>query len=77
MVLRQSFLLSLIGVGVGLPLAWVAGRLAQTELVQTSGHDPMALLGAIIILPLLAVVATFLPARQAAAVNPVSALRGE
>ena len=37
----------------------------------------MAFLGAIVILPLLAVAATFLPARQAAAVNPVSALRGE
>jgi len=77
MVLRQSFLLSLMGVGIGLPLAWVAGRLAQKELVQTSQHDPLVFIGAIAILLLLGVAATFLPARQAAAVNPVSALRAE
>jgi predicted permease len=77
MVLRQSFLLSLLGVGIGLPLAFVAGRLAREELVQTSQHDPLALGVAVCILVLLAVAATFLPARQAAAVNPVSALRTE
>ena len=77
MVLRQSFLLSLLGIGIGLPLAWVAGRLAQKELVQTSQHDPFALTGAVGILLLLGIAATLLPARQAAAVNPVSALRSE
>ena len=77
MVLRQAFLLSLLGVAIGLPLAWTAGRLARGELVQTSQHDPLALAAAIVILILLAVIATFLPARQAAAVNPVSALRSE
>jgi predicted permease len=77
MVLRQAFSLSLLGVGIGLPLAWAAGRLAREELVQTSQHDPLAMVVAIAILLVLALVATFLPARQAAAVNPVSALRSE
>jgi predicted permease len=77
MVLRQSFLLSLLGVGIGLPLAFATGRLARKELVQTSQHDPLAMITAIVILLALGIAATFLPARQAAAVNPVSALRTE
>jgi ABC-type antimicrobial peptide transport system permease subunit len=77
MVLRQAFLLSLLGVAIGLPLAFVAGRLASKELVQTSQHDPLALIAAVCILLVLGVAATFVPARQAAAVNPVSALRSE
>jgi ABC-type antimicrobial peptide transport system permease subunit len=77
MVLRQAFLLSLLGVAIGLPLAFVAGRLAGKELVQTSQHDPLALVAAVCILLVLGVAATFVPARQAAAVNPVTALRSE
>jgi putative ABC transport system permease protein len=77
MVLRQAFLLSLLGVAIGLPLAFVAGRLAADQLVQTSQHDPLAMIAAIVLLLLLAIAATLLPARQAAAVNPVSALRAE
>jgi ABC-type antimicrobial peptide transport system permease subunit len=77
MVLRQAFLLALLGVAVGLPLAWVAGRFAKDELIQTSQHDPVALIAAICVLPLLAVAGTYLPARRAAAINPVAALRGE
>ena len=77
MVLRQSFLLSLLGVAAGLPLALAAGRFAKEELVQTSQHDPLALIAAVCILPLLAVAGTYLPARRAAAVNPVTALRSE
>ncbi|MGA7108146.1 MAG: ABC transporter permease, partial [Terracidiphilus sp.] len=77
MVLRQAFLLAVLGVAVGLPLAFVAGRFAKDELIQTSQHDPLALVAAICILPLLAVAGTFLPARRAASINPVSALRSE
>lgn len=77
MVLRQALVLALLGVAAGLPLAFVAGRFSQGELVQTSQHDPLALIAAICILPLLAVAGTYLPARRAANINPVSALRSE
>jgi predicted permease len=77
LVLRQAFLLALLGVAVGLPLAFAAGRFAKGELIQTSQHDPFALIAAICILPLLAVAGTYLPARRAASLNPVSALRSE
>ena len=77
MVLRQAFLLALLGVAVGLPLAFFAGQFAKDELVHTSQHDPLALIAAICVLPLLAVAGTYLPARRAAAINPVAALRSE
>jgi ABC-type antimicrobial peptide transport system permease subunit len=77
LVLRQACVLAMLGVVVGLPLAFVAGRLAKGELVQTSQYDPVTLIAAIFILPLLAVAGTFLPARRAAATNPVTALRAE
>ena len=77
MVLRQALLLATLGVGVGLPLALLGGRFAKDQLVQTSQYDPLALIGAICILPLLAVVGTYIPARRAATLNPVSALRAK
>jgi len=77
MVLRQACVLALIGVAVGLPLAFAAGRFAKGELIKTSQHDPWAIIAAICILPLLAVAGTYLPARRAAAINPVRALRAD
>jgi putative ABC transport system permease protein len=75
MVLRHALMLALLGVAFGLPLAFGAGRLAKDELIQTSQFDPLTLIAAICILPLLAIAGTCLPARRAASVNPVSALR--
>ena len=77
MVLRQACVLALLGVAVGLPLAFVAGRFAKGELIHTSQYDPLALIAAICILPLLAVAGTYLPARRAANIDPVTSLRAE
>jgi ABC-type antimicrobial peptide transport system permease subunit len=77
MVLGHACLLALLGVACGLPLAFFAGRLASRELVHTSQHDPLVLFVAVCALPLLAVAGTYLPARRAAAVNPVKALRAQ
>jgi ABC-type lipoprotein release transport system permease subunit len=76
MVLRQAFLLSLLGVAIG--CRWLCRRKAGQ---QGTGADiaarPLALVAAVCILLVLGVAATFVPARQAAAVNPVAALRSE
>lgn len=77
MVLRQAVMLAFLGVAISLPLAFLAGRLARQELIHTSEFDPLTLAVAICILPLLAVAGTWLPARRAAGVNPVRALRIE
>ncbi|MEO6966782.1 MAG: FtsX-like permease family protein [Acidobacteriaceae bacterium] len=77
MVLRQACVLALLGVAVGLPLAFIAGRLAKGELIRTSQYDPPVLIAAIFILPLLAAAGTYLPARRAANIDPVTSLRTE
>jgi predicted permease len=77
MVLRQACVLALFGVAAGLPLAFFAGRFAKGELIRTSQYDPLSLIAAVCILPLLAVAGTWLPARRAAATDPVKALRSE
>jgi putative ABC transport system permease protein len=76
-VLRQALVLALIGVAVGLPLAYFAGRFAQDQLVKTSQHDVLSLCAAICLLPLLAVVGTLLPARRAAGIDPARALKAD
>ena len=75
MVLRQAFLLAMSGVGVGLPIALLAGRFAQGQIMHISAYDPVALLAAVALLPLLAIAGTWLPARRAAATDPMRALR--
>lgn len=75
LVLRHAFVLSSIGVAVGLPIALAAGRFARGELVHISAYDPIALLAAIGLLPLLALAGTWLPARRAAAIDPIHSLR--
>jgi len=77
MVLRQACMLALLGVAIGLPLAFFAGRFAKDQLIHTSQHDPVALIAAICVLPLLAIAGTLLPARRAAAIDPARALRSE
>jgi hypothetical protein len=77
MVLRQACLLALMGVAAGLPLAFAAGRFARGELIHTSPYDPLALLVVVPLLPLLAIAGTWLPARRAAAIDPVRTLRSE
>jgi ABC-type antimicrobial peptide transport system permease subunit len=77
LVLRQALILALFGVVIGIPLAALAGRLAKAQLIQTSQFDPLTMIAIMLILPLLAVAGTLLPARRAAGVNPVSALRND
>jgi ABC-type antimicrobial peptide transport system permease subunit len=69
--------LALFGIAAGLPLAFFAGRFARNELFHISQHDPVTLIVAICILPLLAIAGTWLPARSAATVAPAKALRAE
>lgn len=77
LVTRQAFLLSLMGIAVGLPLVFVAGRFAKQELFHTSQFDPIVIAASVAILPLLAVAGTWLPARRASRVDPVKALRAD
>lgn len=80
-LVREVMKTSLVPVGVGLCagmfLAVWAGRLVNTLLFDTAPADPLAFGLAITLLAGTATVASLIPARRAASVDPVSILRGE
>jgi hypothetical protein len=65
------------GIALGCGLALLAGRLIQGLLVGVSPRDPLTLAGVVVLLLATAIVASFVPARRAARVDPVDALRPE
>jgi predicted permease len=76
-VLREALLLSLAGVAVGLPAAFAVGRLIRSQLYGVAAHDPLALAVAVVALVTVALTAAWLPARRAAEIDPMAALRHE
>jgi predicted permease len=66
-----------LGLAVGIPCALLAGHLMQSQLYGVGAYDPVALIGATSILFICALVAGFLPARRAASIEPMKALRTE
>jgi predicted permease len=77
LVLRQGLEPSLVGIGVGLALAAMAGRLVEAFLFQVSPSEPSTYVGVAACLLLVAVGATWVPARRAASVDPVRAMAVE
>ena len=77
MVLRGALWQILIGLGVGIPAALIAGHFMASQLYEVGGYDPLALIGATLVLALCAAVAGFIPARRAASIEPMQALRTE
>ena len=76
-VLRGAFQRVLAGLMLGLPLAVGAGRLISAQLYGVSFWDPLALTLAASALATCAFVAAIIPARRAASISPMSALRAE
>jgi len=77
LVLREGVILTVAGLTVGLILAAGVGRLLGAFLYEVGGLDPLAFAVAPLILATAAIVATWVPARRAAGVAPVVALRDE
>jgi ABC-type antimicrobial peptide transport system permease subunit len=77
MVLRQGMTLVGIGIGLGLGAAWALTRLLRRMLYEVSPMDPLALAAGALLLSLIALLASSLPARRAAGVDPMEALRYE
>jgi predicted permease len=76
-VLRGAFLRVAMGLGLGLPLAILAGRLISSQLYDVPFWDPLALAVATGALAICALVAALIPASFAASISPMSALRSE
>jgi predicted permease len=77
LVLRGAAIETLIGLLAGIPLAILAGRMLQSQLFEVKGINTPSLLGACGVMALSALVASIVPARRAASVEPMQALRSE
>jgi putative ABC transport system permease protein len=77
LILREALLLLGIGLVVGAGLALAAARTASSMLFGLKPYDPATLAFAITTLALVAVAASYIPARRAAGVDPMVALREE
>jgi putative ABC transport system permease protein len=75
MVVRQGIVLAVAGVSIGLAAAALAARAVQSLLfVDARGYDPITFSVSAVILLIAALLASYIPARRAARVSPVSAL---
>jgi predicted permease len=77
LVLRGAFARVIVGLLLGLPLAVAGGRLIASQLYGVSFWDPLALAVAAGSLATCALFAAIVPARRAAAISPIDALRTE
>jgi putative ABC transport system permease protein len=76
-IVGQGLRLALFGVGVGLVAALVLTRLLQSFLFGISAYDPLTFIAVSLLLTLVAVAASYFPARRATRVDPMIALRYE
>jgi predicted permease len=77
MVLRETMVLTAIGIAIGLPAAIAAGPLAKSQLFGLTASDPPTLGLATFVLIFVAAITGLLPAQRAASVDPMVALRAE
>jgi len=77
LVLGQAIILTLIGMVTGLGLAMALTRLMSKLLYGVNPMDPTMILGASLLLIAVSLLASYIPARRAIMINPVSALRYE
>jgi putative ABC transport system permease protein len=77
LVLRQGLTLAAIGIAIGLVGAIAATRLLTSMLFETKPTDPLTYAGVAIVIGAVALLASYIPARRATAVDPLVALRQE
>jgi predicted permease len=77
LVLRQSLGLILVGVGLGVAAAMAAGRLLVQVVPGMRSMEPATLAGMVAVLVIAALLASYVPARRASRIDPISALRQE
>jgi predicted permease len=76
-ILREAVLLAGAGLAAGIPVAFGLAQLVRAVLYGVLPHDPATLIGVVALLMGVAVLAAWIPARRAAKVDPMVALRHE
>jgi len=77
LILKESVVLVLIGVGIGVPVVLYVARFAKSLLFELSPTDPFSLVTASLVLLLVAILAGYMPARRATKIDPLKALHYE
>jgi putative ABC transport system permease protein len=77
LVMRGGLALTAVGVAVGLALSWAIARLLSGMLYEVSALDPIVFAVAPLMLAASALLASYVPARRATRLLPVTALRTE
>jgi putative ABC transport system permease protein len=77
LIVRQGMTLAVVGLGIGLLLAFAAARLLTSFLYGVSPGDPATFMGVALLLASVAFIACYVPARRATRVDPMIALRYE
>ena len=73
----KGMTLAVAGVGIGLAAAFVFARLMRSLLFGISAADPVTFAGISLLLTFVALLATYIPARRAARIDPILCLRAE
>ena len=77
LILRQTLRPVAVGMSIGVALAAAIARLLQSVLFGVSPYDPVAFIGAPLVMLAIAAAAAFMPTRHAMRVNPMSVLRSD
>jgi macrolide transport system ATP-binding/permease protein len=77
MVMRGAVVQALVGLALGVPTAMFCAKYVSSQLYEIKGVDGWVLAGSVLVLTLAATVAGWIPARRAASIDPVQALRVE
>lgn len=75
LVIGDGVKVALLGLSIGVPAALGAGRLLQSLLFEVTTTDAMTFAAIVALLALVALTACYVPARRAAAIDPVEAMR--
>ena len=77
LIIREVLVIAASGVAIGLPAAWWLGRYVSTQLYGVKSTDAVAIVGATLLLSIVAVLAGLVPSTRASRLDPTSALRAE
>jgi predicted permease len=77
MVMRGASWQVGLGLTIGIPAALLGGHFMASQLYGVKTYDPVTLAGAVVVLAAFAAVAGFIPAKRAASIEPMNALRTE